>query len=768
MDTFMDKQDQKTKPICSGGGEHQNEKKGFVKHDGRVAEFKLLSVTDLLDAVSELLSFVSEQGLCADNHPPMLEKELYDSWKSIMELYMMNRQHGRMIPKSVENGLPNEIYALFSHHKFAKDLWERIQLLMQETSLTKQERECKLYDEFDKFAYRKGETLRDFYLRFSLILNDLNIYNMKLEQFQANTKFLNSIPLEWSKFVTDVKIVWNLHLTNIDQLHAYLEQHEFHANEVCLMHERNSDPLALVATHQMTQQQATINDGRVTLQPVQRRQISFSMGTSRTYNLGASGSNSVKPKMVICYNYKGKGHISKQCTKPKGNGMILGPGIPEGQATQTVITHNVAYQADNLDAYDFDCDELNTVKISLMANLSHYGSDALIEIHNHDNVDNNMINQSETVQHSDLSSQQDALILYVIEQLKTQVVNCTKINLENKSVNDTLTTELERYKDLVKVLKEGQIVKNFVNSLDPNPSNRPTKVEVLKELPKGSMVNTSLKKLKHHLAGFDVGITLVDEETGEEVVAMDAESQERLNQEDVNAASKGVSVVSAPELVSAVEPTIFDDEDTLFKPDKDVQEPKKKRVADETLLQESFKKLRAIEVSRSESTQEIPSNDPKEMTEEDVQNMLEIVPVPEFKVEALHVKYPIIDWEIHTKEKFSSAVPSEDKEKALWVELKRLFEPDADDVLWKLQIYMHAPLTWKFYSDCGVHHVSSTRGHDIFMLTEKDYPLSNAVMILILSGKLQVEEDNEMARDLVVKIFMEANKPRSRSLDTSS
>nr|GFC00381.1 hypothetical protein [Tanacetum cinerariifolium] len=75
------------------------------------------------------------------------------------------------------------------------------------------------------------------------------------------------------------------------------------------------------------------------------------------------------------------------------------------------------------------------------------------------------------------------------------------------------------------------------------------------------------------------------------------------------------------------------------------------------------------------------------------------------------------------------------------VELKRLFEPDVDDVLWKLQRYMHALLTWKLYTDYGVHHVSSTRGHDIFMLTEKDYPLSNAVMILMLSGKLQVEED---------------------------
>nr|GEY15036.1 glutamic acid-rich protein-like [Tanacetum cinerariifolium] len=161
-----------------------------------------------------------------------------------------------------------------------------------------------------------------------------------------------------------------------------------------------------------------------------------------------------------------------------------------------------------------------------------------------------------------------------------------------------------------------------------------------------------------------------------------------------------------------------------------------------TYDKESFKKLRAAEVSSSESLQEIPSNDPKEMTEEDVHDMLEIVLVLKFKVEALQVKYLIIDWEIHTE--------------------------DADDVLWKLQRYMHAPLTWKLYTDCGVHHVSSTRGHHNFMLTEKDYPLSNAVMILMLSGKLQVEEDNEMVRDLVMKIFIEANKPKSISLDTSS
>ncbi|GJS78405.1 putative reverse transcriptase domain-containing protein [Tanacetum coccineum] len=104
-------------------------------------------------------------------------------------------------------GLPPKVYALVSNHKVAKELWERIQLLMQGTSLTKQERECKLYDEFDKFAYKKGESLRELYLRFSLLLNDMNIYNMKLEQFQVNTKFLNTLPPEWSKFMTDVKLV---------------------------------------------------------------------------------------------------------------------------------------------------------------------------------------------------------------------------------------------------------------------------------------------------------------------------------------------------------------------------------------------------------------------------------------------------------------------------------------------------------------------------------------------------------------------------------
>nr|GEV68953.1 hypothetical protein [Tanacetum cinerariifolium] len=449
----------------------------------------------------------------ADNRPPMLKKDMYDSWKIRMELYMMNRQHGRMILESVENGpfiwpsieengvtrpkkysklaameaiqddcdvkatniilqgLPLEVYALVSNHKVAKNLWERIQLLMQGTSLTKQERECKLYDEFDKFAYKKGETLH-------------------------------------------VKLVRDLHTTNVDQLHAYLGQHEFHANEkgdhsIDAINHIMSFLTAVVTSrypHTNNQlrnssnprQQATINNGRVTLQPIQGRHTSLAAGTSRTYTSGASGNNSKKQGTVICYNCKGEGHMSKQCTKPKrkkdeswfkdkvflvqtqANGQILheeelaflaDPGIAEAQPTQAVITHNATYQADDLDAYDSDCDEINTTKVALMENLSHYGSDDLAEVQNHDNVNHNLINQA--VQVMPLSEQSN-----IVNQSETEITS------------DSNIIPYSQY--------------NSENYLEPTPSTRPTQVEAPKELPKVSMVNTSLKKLKHHFASFDV------------------------------------------------------------------------------------------------------------------------------------------------------------------------------------------------------------------------------------------------------------------------
>ncbi|GJU90381.1 hypothetical protein Tco_1302804, partial [Tanacetum coccineum] len=192
--------------------------------------------------------------------------------------------------------------------------------------------------------------------------------------------------------------------------------------------------------------------------------------------------------------------MSKQCTKPKrkrddswfkekvllvqaqANGQVLHKeelifladlGIVEGQATQTVITHNVAYQANDLDAYDSNCDELNTSKVVLMANLSHYGSDALAEVHNHDNVNNNMINQA--VQAMPSSEQ-----LNVVNHSETKITSDSNI-IPYSRVNDALTTELERYKEQVKVLKEGQNVDLRSNDTVSDSSAQSVEIGHLKQ-----------------------------------------------------------------------------------------------------------------------------------------------------------------------------------------------------------------------------------------------------------------------------------------------
>ncbi|GJS93921.1 retrovirus-related pol polyprotein from transposon TNT 1-94 [Tanacetum coccineum] len=470
---------------------------------------------------------------------------MYDSWKSIMELYMMNRQHGRMILESVENGpliwpsieengmtrpkkyselsateaiqadcdikakniilqgLPPEVYALVSNHKVAKELWARIQLLMQGTSLTKQERE---------FSY--------------LPQHGSPYQSQQYSNNQSSTPLLITYPS--NDYQSSVHHNVYSSPSSIPQLEYAATGHTLQEQVEAIM--GNKGLLSV-----------TTAKGKATC-------------PNSALNLRQNGDDTWFKDKVLLVQAQASGQILHE----EELAFLADPEILEGKATQTVITHNAAYQADDLDAYDSDCDELSTAKVALMENLSHYGSDALFEV---------------VVQNSNSYAQQDALILSVIEQLKTQVVNRTKINLDNKSVNDTLTTELERYKEQVKVLKEGQnvdlrsndnvsdssaqsveidhlkqtlskhlkekeslmqtvtLLKNdfkkkeyrnidreialekrikqldnitSVNSLEPTFSSRPTKVEVLKELPKFSMVNTSLKKLKHHLAGFDV------------------------------------------------------------------------------------------------------------------------------------------------------------------------------------------------------------------------------------------------------------------------
>ncbi|GJX75449.1 retrovirus-related pol polyprotein from transposon TNT 1-94 [Tanacetum coccineum] len=350
----------------------------------------------------------------ANNHPPMLDKPLYDSWKSRMELYMQNIEHGRMILESVEHGpldwpsievdgvtrlknyaelsaseklqvdcdlkaaniilqgLPTDVYALVNHHRIAKVLWEQVQLLMQ------------------------------------------------------------------------------------------------------------------------------------------GRQSSFAAGTSGTRaNIsGIGGNNSGQQRVVKCFNYQREG--SGKVLNKEELEFLADPGVAEGPVTQKIITHNATYQVDDLDAYDSDCDDFSSAKAVLMANLSSYGSDVLSEFL--------LETQNAAVQNTNSSAQQDAMIISVFEQLSNQVTNCNKVNKDNLIANESLSAELERYKERVKLLEERQNVdlnfgKRFVlqqelsdeqafrlQTSHPNTdqfASSPVKIEAPRELPKSVEItdlNAQLQK----------------------------------------------------------------------------------------------------------------------------------------------------------------------------------------------------------------------------------------------------------------------------------
>ncbi|GKA21249.1 putative reverse transcriptase domain-containing protein [Tanacetum coccineum] len=168
--------------------------------------------------------------------------------------------------------------------------------------------------------------------------------------------------------------------------------------------------------------QATIQDGRVTVQQVQGRQGQNYSGTTYKSNATSSRGNTTsgQARVVKCYNCQGEGHMARQCTQPKRPrnaawykekamlaeaqeaGQILDeeqlafladPGILADQA-QTIIPHNAAFQTEDLDTYDSDCDDLSTAQAVLMANISNYGSDIILEVPNSETYLNDMDNQS--------------------------------------------------------------------------------------------------------------------------------------------------------------------------------------------------------------------------------------------------------------------------------------------------------------------------------------------------------------------------------------
>nr|GEW70629.1 hypothetical protein [Tanacetum cinerariifolium] len=437
----------------------------------------------------------------AENRPPMIEKSMYNSWASRIRLFINGKKNGRMMLDSIDeddcdvqatniilHGLPPDVYALVNHQEAAKDIWDRVKLLMKGTELSYQERECRLYNLFDKFASIQGE-----------------------------------------KF-----------------------QHERHANEVRIMHERYPDPLALVANSQTlynpsqspqhldfglavpTFQQGedptdyinkamAFQSAMASRFPPSNNQLRTGIATTSKGNYAAS-----QAKVVKCYNYLVEGHMSKQCTQPnrprsstwfkkklmlveaQEAGQILDeeqlafiadPGIAEVQVAQQTIPQNSAFQTKDFDAYDSDCDDISSTNAVLMANLSSCDSDVLSEVPYSDTYPNDMINQ-------DLKG--------VSYSEHTHIDNF----LDNEITSDSNIISYSQYLQESQDAEQAFWLKHSNYNLDTSvKSHTHVRIEAPSELPKVSLVNKSLKKLKYHLTSFD---KVVKKRTTSDAISADA------------------------------------------------------------------------------------------------------------------------------------------------------------------------------------------------------------------------------------------------------
>ncbi|GJV88933.1 retrovirus-related pol polyprotein from transposon TNT 1-94 [Tanacetum coccineum] len=310
----------------------------------------------------------------------MLEKSMYDSWASRIHLFIKGKKNDRMMLDLIDNG----------------------PLVYPTVEENGQTRPKKYYE------LTKAQQLQD----------DCDV--------QATNIILHGLPPD-VKFATNVKLAKSLYTTNYDQLYAYLNQHERHVNEALQLtlqyqveflqldsslavptFQQGDDLiecinkamafLSVVAsrfppsnnqlrTSSNPINQATIQDGRVTVQQVQGRQTQSFVGTKNQGIATTSRENyaTSQAKIVMCYNCLGEGHMAKQCTQPKR--------IAEVQVAQQTIPHNSAFQTEDLDAYDSDCDDISSAKAVLMANLSRCNPDVLSKVPYTDSYPNDIINQ---------------------------------------------------------------------------------------------------------------------------------------------------------------------------------------------------------------------------------------------------------------------------------------------------------------------------------------------------------------------------------------
>nr|GEZ06290.1 hypothetical protein [Tanacetum cinerariifolium] len=95
----------------------------------------------------------------AENRPPMLKKSMIKKYEKLSVAEKLQADCDLKATNIVLQDLPPDVYAIVNHHKVSKEISDIVKLLMQGTKLSLQEKECKLYDKFDKFSFVKGETM---------------------------------------------------------------------------------------------------------------------------------------------------------------------------------------------------------------------------------------------------------------------------------------------------------------------------------------------------------------------------------------------------------------------------------------------------------------------------------------------------------------------------------------------------------------------------------------------------------------------------------
>ncbi|GJU34460.1 retrovirus-related pol polyprotein from transposon TNT 1-94 [Tanacetum coccineum] len=257
--------------------------------------------------------------------------------------------------------------------------------------------------------------------------------------------------------------------------------------------------------------QATIQDGRVTVQQVQGRQNQSYAGTGNRGIATTSKGNYVasQPRVVKCYNCQGEGHMARQCTQPKRprnaawfkeklmlaeaqeTGQILDeeklafvadPGISEATVAQLTIPQNSAFQTEDLNAYDSDCDDLSSAKADVQE----------MQYSEQTHIDDFQESQDAAIQDTNSSALNDLLVLSLVEQITDHVAHLDKENETNKMLNKIKEDFGKRFVTQKELSAEQSFwLKHSSFSETPVMSHTPVRIESPSELPK-SVENSDL------------------------------------------------------------------------------------------------------------------------------------------------------------------------------------------------------------------------------------------------------------------------------------